>query len=113
MTCCHATPAAPTIDLAASCAACPYGGLRSVRCQRGPTLASVTLRGAPCPAGRHPTAENPTFRGVFGIQTRGVAWWTRIWLHALGGPHPDDYAGCGCVDRLKAWLERAEAWALG
>ena len=87
-------------ERAAVCAVCPSGGRNATVCRRGPQLDYVILGLSACPAGRHKAAERLWI---------GVPWPVRVWLHVMGGPHPDEFAGCGCLRAVKSWLER---WAL-
>lgn len=97
MACCGSTtPSAGVMDRAAICWACPHSRPRRGFCAKGgASIADLTIGGEPCPLGKHD-----------GGAWIGVPWPVRVVIHALGGPHPDEFAGCGCLRAVKSWLER-------
>ena len=113
MPCCSPTPTpgfTPT-DLAAGCWSCPHSRPSPGWCRGGPkpiSMADVLIGGVPCPLGRLPTAERPTFAGPWG-RYRGVPWITRLRLAVSKGIDPDGFYGCGCHDSLKRWVESVAA----
>lgn len=111
--CCKQITDAQPLDLAAGCYACPDGGGNAVYCRATTaqlTISAVVNGAAACPLQRLPKIDDPTFRWLR-ARWRGVPWPVRVWIHALGGPHPEEFEGCGCLDRARAFIERVAAAA--
>jgi len=92
---------------AAMCATCPERRADNSlgTCEISGRAVVLHLNGEPCGLGRHPDAGGRV--KWLGVLWRGVPFPLRLALQVRWPRrNPWRLPGCGCLDRLKAWVER-------